>query len=64
MERSLVSLGETVSESIYCLNLKFKIIKNLTFNEININVRTCLLTAVARGDFGHLKKNVQMLLVE
>jgi len=26
--------------------------------------KTCLLTAVARGDFGALKKNVQMLLVE
>jgi ATP-binding cassette subfamily F protein 3 len=26
--------------------------------------RTCLLTGVARGDFGAMKKNVQMLLVE
>jgi len=26
--------------------------------------KTCLLSAVVRGEFGALKKNVQMLLVE
>lgn len=31
---------------------------------IFIYLRTCLLTAVVRGDFGKIKSNIQILLVE
>ena len=32
--------------------------------QIFIYFRTCLLTAVVRGDFGKIKSNIQILLVE